>query len=153
MNLHEMWRNLVEKPRLVKLLVIFYGLQGIYLLFMLSSFIFSLFVYLARGHTPEIIYQTGGMFLIIVILPYGIGALLYLSTAWGILAAKVWARILGIIVSTLVLPYLISAMRVRASLMFLVGNGILTTLNIASIYLLLRPTEVKAHFGKKRALE
>ena len=153
MNLHEMWRNLVEKPRLVKLLVIFYGLQGIYLLFMLSSFIFSLFVYLARGHIPEIIYQIGGIFLIIVILPYGIGALLYLSTAWGILAAKGWARILGIIVSTLVLPYLISAMRVRAPLMYLVGNGILTTLNIASIYLLLRPTEVKAHFRKKRTSE
>jgi hypothetical protein len=171
MNLHEMWRNLVEKPRLVKLLVIFYGLQGIYLLSIVSIFVFSLFVYLvARGHIPAMI-QGGGPFMIAIILTNGIsliGALLYLSTAWGILAAKGWARILGIIVSILVLPYLIlvtissveSFLRTfqytsarESSLMFLVFCGIPTILNIASIYLLLRPTEVKAYFRKKRTSE
>lgn len=171
MNLHELWRNLVESPRLVKLLVIFYGLQGIYLLFILSSFIFSLFVYLARGRTPEIIQQTGGMYMILVILPYGIGALLYLPIAWGILAAKGWARILGVIVSTLVLIYLIPATIAYVNLFFTyvlhphptvnlfallqsLGTIVIPTgMNITSIYLLLRPAEVKAHFKKKRTSE
>ncbi|MCK4320825.1 hypothetical protein KAW11_04335 [Candidatus Bathyarchaeota archaeon] len=95
-----------------------------------------------------------------------VGALLYLSIAWGILVAKGWARILGISVSILVLPYLILGMisgvmtvlhmypyiDLPSSLMFLMRDGILTTLNIASIYFLIRP-EVKAYFKKKRISE
>jgi len=104
MNLNEMWRNLVETPRLVKLLVIFYGSHAF--LFVL---IFIFLGALMQGGSGQPGYTPGG-FVILIFLIYIIslvGALLNLSVACGLLLAKGWARILGIAISVLGLLFLV----------------------------------------------
>ena len=49
MKLNERWRNLVERPRLVKLLVIFYGLQG----FLLLSIFIYFFFFVMHARMPS----------------------------------------------------------------------------------------------------
>ena len=142
--------SLTEKPRAVKLLAIFYGLQGFLLL---SIFVFFLASSLLHTGSGPPIGGAGVAILLIFGVSSG-GALLYLSVARGLLLGRNWARTLGIIISILALLYFVPAMilSARAGLESLLSNwmvllvgGIPTFLNGASVYCFTR-REVRAHF-------
>jgi len=143
---------LTEKPRAVKLLAIFYGLQGLLLLSIFVFFLGSSLLYTGSG--PP---HGGGGAAVAILFIFWVslgGALLYLSAARGLLLGRNWARILGIFVSILALLYFVPAiiLTARAGLESLLSNwislliaGIPTFLNSASIYCFTR-REVRAYF-------
>ncbi|UCE28543.1 MAG: hypothetical protein JSV85_04475 [Candidatus Bathyarchaeota archaeon] len=154
MKMNGVGHSLVGRPRLVKLLVLFYGSHA---LFFVLTFI-SLWM-LMQGGSGQPGYTPGG-FVILILLMFIIslaGALVNMSVAYGILLAKGWARILGIVISVLGLPLLVQGgVSLVAMIVAGFGHRLMDVadivLSIVVIYSLTRP-EVKAYFGKKRISE